>query len=647
MIKYVAYLLFLFSAVESMASSIDQFNIPLFSDTSMSIPAPGNSFIMPVANTTLQQITTVPETLKKGQVVLRRRFSAKEYGLYLGVMNPKAYSRLSAFRTEDSLSVTDFVKRKIFSSQSDNPDQDLENVYFDGDLIYVENTASIYYFDSTWKEMKKLDVLPCRINITSDPPGAFVYINNVYQGVTPLYLGAIYEPSAVVRLEMKGYFIAENFVDLQSGLLLEKDFELRKKPTFEDGSEIDIDAYSAENTESVIEITQRIETIRTSAAKIHQDSVKAVDAFLNGYPVMAPKDQFETTEEYTKRQSDFDMKFNNERNDLCQQFHERRQRVLDIIPRMENYLDSVKEREYTKYFDGNLLKLSSYNADSGFFPVALTVDDQDFAFDFTGRLFIPREQAKEFYSKGTGSGKILLIYKNWQITLARDTVKQNYYVYFKEFKLKFKDVNYDLKGIWSYPSFIENSIEYSKFKSALDKKNQDIINAREARGTVCIKVQPDKIKAETFIGTTSHGAAPCSLKLQPGKYILTLKADQYSDITDSVVVIKDSQIVKSYKMEHTSAYTDSLLKEKNLVKKKNQKIRRIAFLSLTVAAGGLGYYFERDAKKNYQHYQNLPANSGSEFDDTWNNYNENSKRRNIFYVFSGISLGLFAISIPY
>ncbi|HEX2959892.1 MAG TPA: PEGA domain-containing protein, partial [Chitinispirillaceae bacterium] len=573
--------------------------------------------------------------------------SAKEYGLYLGVMNPKTYIKLSAFKTEDYLTIKDFLTRKIFSSQTDNPDQDIENVYFDGDLIYVENTASIYYFDSTWKEIKKLDELPCRINVTSDPPGAFVYVNNVYQGATPLFLGAIYEPSAVVRLEAKGYFIAENFIDLQSGILLEKNYELRKKPTFEDGSEIDIEAYSAENTESVIEITQRIETIRTSAIKIGQDSTKAVDAFVNGYPVMTPKDQFETTEEFAKRQLEFNTKFNNERDELCRQFHEKRKRVLDIIPRMEIYLDSIKEREYTKYFDGSLLKLSKYDADSGYFPVDLSVDEEGFAFSFTGKLFIPRDQAKEFYSKGTKSGKILLIYKNWQIALTRDSVKQNYYVYYSDFKLKFKDINYDLKGTWVYPAFIENSIEYSKFKSALDKKIQDMINAREARGTVSIEIQPNDLKPEAFIGTTRYGTAPCSLRLQPGKYLLALKADGYSIITDSVVVVKDSLITVNYQMKHTKAYLDSLSTKKLLVRKKIQKIRRIAFLSMAATAGGIGYFFQNDAKKDYQYYKNLPPNAGSEYDNAWHHFTEDSKWRNVWYAVSGVSLGLFVVSIPF
>ena len=80
--------------ISAYAFAENHFNIESFSDTTKSVPAVGNSFIIPVTSTTLQQITTPPEVLEKGHVLLRRRFSAREYGLYIGLMNPKAYNRL-------------------------------------------------------------------------------------------------------------------------------------------------------------------------------------------------------------------------------------------------------------------------------------------------------------------------------------------------------------------------------------------------------------------------------------------------------------------------------------------------------------------------------------------------------------------------
>ena len=165
----------------------------------------------------------------------------------------------------------------------------------------MENIASIFYHDSTWKEIRMLDVLPCRLNVTSDPPGAQVYINNEYQGITPLYLGAIYEPTAIIRLDLKGYFIAENFIDLQSGLFVRNILSLKVNRYLKMDPKSILKRTPQKILESVFEINQRIETVRKSALKLREDSVTALEAFIANYPKMDPKDQFETTEEFENR----------------------------------------------------------------------------------------------------------------------------------------------------------------------------------------------------------------------------------------------------------------------------------------------------------------------------------------------------------
>ena len=112
-------------------------------------------------------------------------------------------------------------------------------------------------------------------------------------------------------------------------------------------------------------------------------------------------------------------------------------------------------------------------------------------------------------------GKIILIYKNWFITIPRDSIKENHYVYFTGLKLKFKDVDYDLRGTCSYPDYVENSNEYAQFIKALDKKREKERIAREARGSVSIKTKPAKVKASAFVGSTLLGTTPLQVQLQP------------------------------------------------------------------------------------------------------------------------------------
>lgn len=619
----------------------EQYLINTFNDTVKSIGATGNEFIRPVTKTTLQQITSVPETLEKGQVLLRRRFSANEYGLYLGIMNPKAYSRLSAFKPPHKMAISTFVKRKLYDKKTDNPDSDIRNVYFDGDLIYVENVATVYFHDSSWNEMKMLDILPSRLHITTEPIGAAVFMNGDYQGVTPLYLGAQFEPSVVVRLDLKGYLNTEPFIYLESGTLIEKHFKLMKKPDFGDSIEIDIGKFTAENTESVLEVEQRIATLQQRAEFIEKDSSRFLREFIHNYEPIRPKDQFETTEEFKERKKVYDSTFTAKKVEHSRKYHEKRIRILNVIPQMEAYLESIKEREYTKYFNGDLLKLSPYNADSGYFPVLMSVNEKGFYFNFKGKLYIPRDEARDFFAKGTGSGKIILTYKNWQISIPNDSITESYYIYYTAFNLRFKEVNYELRGKWAFPDFIEKSSEYADYLDAKEGK-------KKARGKLVIETKPKSAKTSIYLNDSLYAKTSLDLKMRPGFYKLALKAAGYKPVFEDISVLKDTTIFKSFIMQHTPAFLDSVTKHKQHFSRKFQIFRRITFLSSAVITGGLGYFFEMEAKKNYDNYQNLNAHSPPiEFDNKWNNFKSSTKYRNICYVVSGLSLGLFALSIPF
>jgi hypothetical protein len=101
----------------------------------------------------------------------------------------------------------------------------------------------------------------------------------------------------------------------------------------------------------------------------------------------------------------------------------------------------------------------------------MTSNENGFAFTFNGKLFIPREDAKDFYSKGTNSGKIHLTYKNWFINVFNGTTRSNYYVLFLAMKLRFKEFDYELKGNFQFPQFVLESPEYNEFIREFNLKN--------------------------------------------------------------------------------------------------------------------------------------------------------------------------------
>ena len=205
--------------------------------------------------------------------------------------------------------------------------------------------------------------------------------------------------------------------------------------------------------------------------------------------------------------------------------------------------------------------------------------------------------------------------------------------------MKFKDVDYDLRGTCSYPDYVENSNEYAQFIKALDKKREKERIAREARGSVSIKTKPAKVKASAFVGSTLLGTTPLQVQLQPGNYLLSLKAEGYKEISDSLLVIKDTLVVKDFLLEHTMAYSDSVAASKKMALKKFRLVRRIAFSSLAVASGGIGYYFETQAKK-FSDYQGLRLALIKVNSMIVGIPSEQIQNRNIYYALSGVSLGL-------
>jgi hypothetical protein len=137
-------------------------------------------------------------------------------------------------------------------------------------------------------------------------------------------------------------------------------------------------------------------------------------------------------------------------------------------------------------------------------------------------------------------------------------------------------------------------------------------------------------------------------QLQPGAYNLLLKADGYKDIFDSLVIMKDSLVNRSYSLSHSKIFIDSVAFAKKQVTRKKRNIRRIIFSSLTFVGAGAGGYFEMETHKSLSYYKGLNGStSSSEFDNAWNRFEDNSTKRNICYVLSGISCGLFLISIPF
>jgi formylglycine-generating enzyme required for sulfatase activity len=445
-----------------------QYVIPSFNTGARTIPPSGNDIIIPFEGTTLKQVPSAP-ALKSGEVLLRRRFSATEYGLFIGRMNEKAYSRLSAFRIQQSGALSSNIVLKFYGQQVTNPDLDMANVYFDNDLVYVENAAKLFYNDGVWQSLAMQTLLPSRLTITSEPPGAAIFIDGAEKGTTPYYGGAVFSPSAVVQIKKDGYYIQEDFVDLEGKGQVTKDFTLSKKLSFSNGAEIDAQAYTAENTESVDELEQRMNEITIRIEEQKNNNASALKDFEEKYPVLSPQGEFEKTAMFTERHKRYQEQKTIEQSKIKMPGEAKLSNLYRIVEKITKYRDIMETRVYQRYFSADNIKLDKYNPDEEYFPVGVTVKEGNFDFTYTGKVMIPLSVAPDFKQK-LGEGRLSLSYKNKTVVVLLDGNRVKRFYEFTDIRLRFKDKEYVLNGEFVLPGYVTSSKEYREYQAEMATK---------------------------------------------------------------------------------------------------------------------------------------------------------------------------------
>jgi formylglycine-generating enzyme required for sulfatase activity len=442
-----------------------QYVIPSFNTGARTIPPSGNDIIIPFEGTTLKQVPSAP-ALKSGEVLLRRRFSATEYGLFIGRMNEKAYSRLSAFRIQQSGALSSNIVLKFYSQQVTNPDLDMANVYFDNDLVYVENAAKLFYNDGVWQSLAMQTLLPSRLTITSEPPGAAIFIDGAEKGITPYYGGAVFQPSAVVQIKKDGYYIQEDFVDLEGKGQVTKDFTLSKKLSFSNGAEIDAQAYTAENTESIDEIEQRISDLERKAEMQKAENKSALEDFEKKYPALQPKGEFEKQAAFEEREKKYAEQKATEKSSLETGESGKINTISDAIEKVKTYKATIEDRTYQRYYSTDGLRLSQYESEGEYFPVSMEIKEGEFDFTFYGTLKIPIDVAPDFKQK-LGDGRLSLSYKNKAIVVSVNGRKTKRFYEFTGIKLRFREKDYDMEGKFTLPGYVTSSKEYREYQSEM------------------------------------------------------------------------------------------------------------------------------------------------------------------------------------
>ncbi len=222
MIRTITIILLFFTTL------LASYKVTIQRELDLTIPQSGNTIIIPSLGKTLTPTKRVRFSVK-GDILLRRRFSPKEYILYQGKMHQNAGKKsvnLMRFRRPKNLPLTEALSLKFFDKKSNNPNQDIINIYFDKKHIYVQGFARIFYNHSNrWhilesefiKQPSQKTKTTGDLAITSNPAGAKIYLNGKSTKLTtPNYLKNIPEGEQLLTLRKRFYQEQKEMITVQS-----------------------------------------------------------------------------------------------------------------------------------------------------------------------------------------------------------------------------------------------------------------------------------------------------------------------------------------------------------------------------------------------------------------------------------------------
>jgi hypothetical protein len=469
--KHAAFAALLLFATEAFC----QYTIPSFSIGDRPIPPSGNDIIIPFEGTTLKQLSTVP-ALEFGQVLLRRKFGASEYGLYIGKMNEKAYSQLSAFRPPQSMNINNILNLKFYQQETRNNDLDIQNLYFDNDFIYAQNSAKLFYNDGSWRSIALESKLPARLTVTSDPPGAQVFIDDNLKGQTPFYSGAIFFPSLRIKVTLNGYYTTDRLVTLSEGENVIQAFSL--KPRLGIDQDKTTEEFSFESAQSVSDVINIITGLKKAFIETKDKNAKMLAEFNSRYPQLQPKSSFEKQSEYQARRQEYQTKKADEYSALSADAEQHVANLEQAISNAEKQRVILESREYTKVLSASCIKVSekNYDAERELWYVKFNVNEPPFVFAFSGAITMPPTDASRFM-KVTDKGMMKLTYQDRGVTV-QDV---RYYFCFERLTLIFDGKEYEMNGSYRMNAVVMGTSEFQneilRLKNYEDGIDQNITDS--------------------------------------------------------------------------------------------------------------------------------------------------------------------------
>lgn len=377
---------------------------------------PANTFWQPDSHS----FATGPDSLSEQGFLLRRKFGRREYSLFPGTMRVGAYQTLFAFRL-DSLPWLARLKTKFYSIARAQWFQDLDDLYFSGDLILATQPLLHWHDGEKWHELKSLPRKPVRLNVTSSPSSADIYLDGRWVGKTPYVKLGLTQPYVMIRVEEKGHYRREEPVNLsiQSEILVHWPLHpLLPADALPPGDSLPLAGFmlaDAPNLEAYeareAKLTARITEI---TIKRHQSLAR----FDSLYPPLKPREEFEKSSGFEERKVAYAKERAHQEESLTRELN-------GVLAQHTKALDSIQnhkrpfERELIRQkLEGAELNLQTYDADKEQYPFRLHSKQPALQFKVTGKFHLNPESARKLK---TFPDSLLCQVQFWNLRLRLDS----------------------------------------------------------------------------------------------------------------------------------------------------------------------------------------------------------------------------------
>ncbi|MBN1758193.1 MAG: PEGA domain-containing protein [Chitinispirillaceae bacterium] len=166
-------------------------------------------------------------------------------------------------------------------------------------------------------------------------------------------------------------------------------------------------------------------------------------------------------------------------------------------------------------------------------------------------------------------------------------------------------------------------------------------------GSLALTTEPGG--ARVFLNGNPAGKTPfINKRLKPGRYDVRLELDSYAPARAALDIENNKHHQREFTLERSQAWKDSVgLFQKQRFYRKWRWVRRVAFGTGAVLAGGLGMYYDAQTSDAYDKYMETTEYDRAVHNANWNATEEKARARNFWYGMAGVLGAGCLISIPF